>query len=476
MKLEVAGTAIVDTELTGSVTVTGCEGPADVILKDGARELLKFKTTADAVATPFALTHEHTRGRGFTVELVLKAATTCGDGRAAVSREIGASFFPVAKAFSLPGDEQVVTDTFVIEGEGNGATFLGCAANPNGTTALARVSAAGEIIVQRELPFRCSNQLRFTARSPLSGVRWVYEPGVAEVAIAPSLEVLSSRKHNATQLEILPGGDALSFSPTASPNLARFPASAADPVWVANTARVPVGPMRVLDASQARLIVYDSPGEFSYDVLMIEEYDLARGTLIDAIEIYRFPRGAAVPLPILSEDATTLFVAEPTGMGITNVYACATNLAGCSGAALKWQAVPVPGEAQKIETYAGDARLLVVTSAGTFTFDARSGDATNFGALPIDPVGNLATLSVVPTDTSAFFLLNGPAPTQQNPYPGALELLAVDDAGRGEVFRLQIASHSLAADVDEAGALWIRVGPRLVQAHPLGLYRTARTP
>lgn len=474
-KLELAGTAIVDTEVTGTITVGGCEGPASVALKDGERTLSTFQADGE---TPFAIGHEETAGRGFTVELVLRAEATCSDGRTASSREIGVSFFPVARAFRLPGDEQVVTDTFVIEGEGTAVSFLGCALNANGTTSLVRVDASGEILAQRELPFRCSKLMRFTEKDPDTGVRWLYEPGVGELAFTPSLLPLSTRRHTAMQLTILPGGDALSYAPTASPSLARFPASADNPSWTIEGVNGVVSPIRFLPPNQARIVIwYATQG---YSALAVQEFDVGLvpnpDRFLGQVEVFRYPTGAPLPVSVLDEDASTLFVAEPTGMGITNVYACATNLAGCSGDALQWQAVPVQGEAKKILTYADGARVLVVTDKGTFTFDAQSGYALNFGTAPILPFGTFVTHEVIATDSGAYFLLNGPAPTETNLHPAPLELVGVDDPGRGETFRMQIATSGLAAGVDEAGALWVRVGAGLVRTHPLSTYRSARSP
>jgi hypothetical protein len=53
------------------------------------------------------------------------------------------------------------------------------------------------------------------------------------------------------------------------------------------------------------------------------------------------------------------------------------------------------------------------------------------------------------------------------------EIVAVDTAEQGELFRYEVSS-SLSCSVDDSGQLWMRLGNNLVQTLPLFQYRAIK--
>ena len=68
-----------------------------------------------------------------------------------------------------------------------------------------------------------------------------------------------------------------------------------------------------------------------------------------------------------------------------------------------------------------------------------------------------------PTTGSTFYMFNSAAWEEGDVPPYPVEIIATDAAEKGELFRYRVPGGSLYGALDDSGALWLRVGSRLVK-------------
>jgi hypothetical protein len=177
------------------------------------------------------------------------------------------------------------------------------------------------------------------------------------------------------------------------------------------------------------------------------------------------------PAASISADGQSMYLAFGLLGGQTLVVSCPTNGTVCeTSSGQRWQSQPIQGRVVLLLPYAGTSRIAAIAHQHIWFMNPSTGAVLNKSGTAISPTGSLSVLQVqqgVGTRED-FYLLNGT--------PGSLrssEIVAVDRAENGEVFRYQVPGGDLTAAVDASGQLWMRVNQKLVKALPMSDYRQA---
>jgi hypothetical protein len=93
---------------------------------------------------------------------------------------------------------------------------------------------------------------------------------------------------------------------------------------------------------------------------------------------------------------------------------------------------------------------------------------------PLSPTGALVARIAQPGPGSAFYLFTSPVSSFDGKTPFPMEIIATDAAEKGELYRYQVPGGSLSGALDDSGALWLRVGRKLVKPLALEQYRLVR--
>lgn len=479
----------VGTSFKMNVSVTGCDSVKWLGIYD--RDV--FLKSATYVGAPTVVTlapNEVPYGRGIAADLSLVAKIVCTDGRGNSSAPQAARFFPVASVVASPTGDQIVPDLFYADGIGASVVFVGCNQSPTGARSLVKVNASGNVVgANNTLPFPCSNAAIFTNRNAVTGKRWMWEPGVGAFAYDANLTASGVVPLPVKALGVGPDGDAVIFDDTPfGAVLRRVSHRDGASVWAHGTlGKVIADPVINPDLSVTIVYFVDNLGTYSGTV-KIEKLDYRDGrqTGLYDIRIISWGIGDVAPIPPVALNASGSIVYIPTQLagGQSQVLACATNACGCGGilappascptaqaGALKWQSVALDGSAGLLLPYASDSRLAVITAHHSYFL--RTGDGLVSGSA-VDPDGALVANSVQPGKGRDFYILNGPAPSSSQPAPMPLEVVAMDSAELGVVFRYEILAGSMTAAVDDGGQVWLRIGKNLVKPLPLPEYRLVR--
>jgi len=473
--LGIPDTDAVGTTFRLNLSVSGCDTVKTLVLLDHDQPI---KTVAyKGAPTPVELSFDEVPfNHQVAAQLLLSAKVTCGNGRTVTSDPQAARFLPVAEVFSLPSGEQVAPDLFFAEGSGAATTFVGCS-EVNGARALVRVDTSGAIkAVQGSLPFACSLSSVFMDRNPASGTRWWYEPGVGAAAFDASLNRTSYFTGKVQSLVVTSNGDAVALITSSSGLTAcgyvansTAPNAPTAPTFCRQASGIPLtGP--VLNGTTVSSAYFDIVNsQASSTSLNVEKFDYTNPA--GATTKYQLallppydPVHPSYPVVAFHPDGSTLYYGVALSNGQAQVLACSTQGPGCSGATLRWTSPSFAESPLLLLPYASGARLAVVTAHHVYFIRTDTGLAANPNA--INPTGALVANGVQPGNGNDIYLLFGQSQTGL-----PLEIVGLDSAESGEVFRYGLLAGSVTVAIADDGQPWLRVGPKLVRPLPLSTYR-----
>ncbi|RKH08702.1 hypothetical protein D7V97_18640 [Corallococcus sp. CA053C] len=458
------------------VIVSGCDAVSQVAINDRETFIKTVPYTSGSMDFEIAA-NELKYTKGIAADLALNAKATCSDGRTNVSQPAAATFMPVTKLVRDPDPNgQVVTDFFIAEGGGAGVNFIGCGNPTTGIGTLFRVDAKGQLLKSVEMGLPCSPFTVYTDVNPSTDKRWVWTPGVGAIAVKSDFTISGRTKstYSLANLSVTENGDAIIADENnnvsrlkhtsnngatewnfASPwPLVAPPLKKGSDVLVAFVRQPDVSTATVLQIVVARL-GFDAAGEIKDPV--------SERVILNYNGNFSSP-----PLASFSPDGSILYLGFPFGSNQSRVQACRVDMDGCEGPALKWTSGNLPVPLQFILPYAAGSRVAAIGAQRVWFLNAETGAIANKDGKSVDASGTLRVIQVQlgRATSSEFYLLNGPARDGALP----LEIVAVDSAEKGELFRYEISS-SLSCSVDNDNRLWMRIGNDLVQALPLSDYR-----
>jgi hypothetical protein len=215
--------------------------------------------------------------------------------------------------------------------------------------------------------------------------------------------------------------------------------------------------------------LYVDPLGNNYGTIRISVFSYNNGDLLDSYDLFVLPYASIeqpiVPPAAFNVDGSVVYFPYETSAGISEVIACVTSAAPCMGANRKWTSSALPSRISQVYPFANNSRLAVVGPQKTFFLDAATGKVIN-PTKPVIPTGALVTRYIQVGAGTDLYLLNG---SSQGGLP--TEVVAVDTAEKGEVFRFEAASGSLMVGVDDDGQSWMRVNKQLVKPLSLTSYR-----
>ncbi|WP_257455790.1 hypothetical protein [Archangium lipolyticum] len=485
----------VGTSLKLSVSTSGCDQVQRVDLLDN-NELLKQVAYAGN-PTPVVLGMSEIRySRGIAATLSLTARVTCADGRTNVSQAQPATFLPVAEVVEpTSATDQVVPDLFIAEGresQGNVA-FIGCAQEGNGRSGLYKVPRSNPDSTQRvEMIIPCARNTNITDRRPAStGWRWVWTPNTGFFSVSPQFTLGTAVRVKVDRLTVLPNGDALVWDEGEGgtpKTLARYnPAgtklwelAGGSPDASKDIPGFLIGePVDRGDGTIAVPVQSGIPG--SEAEIMVGLVSSADGRWTSSFSLIdtQTPFNAPAPAVALDSTGTRLYMATQ-GTSAAYVRACAiTGIYGEAGRCdpptnRKWISPDLTGQVAALVPYASGTRLAVIATNRTWFLDTATGQVVNKDKQPLSPTGALVAQQVLPGLDQSFYLFTSGVPTESQPIPYPVEIIATDGAEKGEVFRYQVPGGSIAGATDDAGTLWLRVGRKLVKPLSLEQYRQVR--
>ncbi|MFB1481519.1 hypothetical protein [Corallococcus sp. RDP092CA] len=463
--------------LTVRVIVSGCDAVSRVDIYDRDTFLKTVPYTSGSMDFELAL-NEIKYDRGLAVGLSLNARATCADGRTNVSQPQAATFLPVAKVIKDPDPNgQVVTDYFIAEGSGANVAFIGCGNPTTGSGTLYRVDSEGVVRNSVALGIPCSAETVITSINSQSGKRWVWTPGEGAVAVDSNFGISgrTSPTYFLVNLSVMANGDALVRDRYTVSRLKHTNAGGTFQWTYKGAVLGPISPP--LEKGQQVLVPYVAQLEFSTVPQIIVAYLDANGTSQELQPVQEKKILAyngeldEPPVTAFSPDGSTLYVAFLLANNQSRVQACSTDQEGCEGAAFKWSSTTFPVPMNFLLPFAAGSRLAAIGTQRVWFLDASNGLVTNKGGTSVDASGQLriAQVQLGHATSKEFYLLNAPN------VAGALpqEIVAVDSAEQGELFRYEVSS-SLSCSVDDSGRLWMRVGNNLVQALTLPEYRAVK--
>ncbi|MHA7631871.1 hypothetical protein [Corallococcus sp. M7] len=464
--------------LTVRVIVSGCDAVSQVDIYDRDTFLKTVPYTSGSMDFELAA-NEIKYTRGLAVGLSLNARATCSDGRTNVSQPQAATFLPVTKVIKDPDPNgQVVTDFFIAEGSGTNVAFIGCGNPTTGSGTLFRVDSAGVVRNSVEMGIPCSSSTVITSINGQSGKRWVWTPGSGAVAVDANFAITgrTAPTYKLQQLSVMANGDAL-VNDLYTVSRLKHTASGGSFQWTFENAPLqPITPPK--EKGQQVLVAYPTDAGGGGNTLQIEIATLdANATSADLQPvntrvIYKYNGLISAPPPAsFSVDGSTLYMSFDFANNQSRIEACSTEAAGCEGTAYRWSSTTFPVPIRFLLPYSAGSRLAAIGDQRVWFLDSVNGIVANKGGTSVDASGQLRILQVQlgqPTSPE-FYLLTGPN------VAGALpqEIVAVDSAEKGELFRYEVSS-SLSCSVDDSGRLWMRVGNNLVQALTLPEYRAVK--
>lgn len=431
----------------------------------------------------------------FSENLNFTANMECLDGRTAQSLAASGNFWPVQEVATPVG---ALPRSFVAEGSGVSVNFIGCIAGAGGVRTLARVDRFGNLLATAQVP-GCSDGAIITDRHPLTGLRWLWDPPAGgnqskwngALAFNPkTMTVTASFSGGGTggvanirALGVGPDGDAIVWDQASlAGNQLRRIAYNGGPNEAAKWSQPlsdALNAVPVVDASQSVVVPGWRLQSGQTGTMYVERFNYnAPGTKSAHYDLIQtsFTTLLTNPAPPAQLNASGTIVyfpgVQPSGSSV--VYACSTTVADCSLAnspARKWQsAVSIPGVIAVAWPYAKYSRIAAITASSTYFLNADTGQPV---ASPSNGVvtagGNMVTLAFQPGLGREFVQLNGPNLAGADP----LEIVGLESAEAGELYRYALPSGGVTAAVDDAGQLWYRLGTKIVRPYPLNEYRIA---
>lgn len=501
--LTVLESTVVGDSVRGKVSVSGCTDVTQVqILQGGAflADAMFTKSPTDFVL-PAALFSNLYPRLGIAASLVLTAKIVCGDGRTNTSQPVGVTFFPVASKFSM-GGQQVMPDAFVAEGGLGGVptTFLGCVGTSIGT-ALGRANASGVVTQYNEsLPFACGYDTEISERSPVTGTRWVLQPGKGAYAIDANLNITAQYADDLQRMAVARDGSGIFWSSgpqTTTPFAVKLhPMGGGSAILWAAPAGGLINTTPVVN--EADLTVTLATWQYNIGTgvgnIVVFKYNFLTGALVNGVgmpagppivysQTYPMGNQPFTPYAAFNRDgsliALPLLSVDTSGTVRTTILACATSpmASQCTGSDRRWTARTFDGVVNLVLPFSAGNYFAAVGPYQAWFLDPQNGTVVNLGEQPLRPTGSLQVLGVQAGAGSEFYLLNGPASETGGTYP--IEIVATDKPESGELWRFSQGSGEsplagLYLAVDEGGQAWLRVGPDQVKPLTNVEYRAAR--
>jgi len=472
---------VVGTKVKLSVTVNGCDTVQSSQLFDRGEALKALPPNMGETLVELQ-SHEIRYKRGIAANMSLTAKAVCSDGRQSESQPVAVTFFPVESVLEGGPGVQVVTDYFIADGSGSSVSFIGCGNPPTGLPMLYRVNVNGEVTQQLQLPFVCNASTTITEKQPSTGIRWVWTPGAGVIAINESFTIISQPvpQLQLASLTVDPDGHALALETTG--RFVRLKKDAgiggALEMWeYAPSASLIGTPIFRQELGYVMLPMFSASagsveGEVSIHTLNFKTGPTSLGEPVSKPVVKFVYADATPPAASISADGQTMYLAfrPPEGAADRTVLvACPTDGTVCESTQ-RWQSETLQGRVVLLLPYAGTNRLAAIAPQHVWFINPSSGAVLNKGGTALSPTGSFNVLAVQQGVGSRedFYLLNGAGPLQTT------EIVAVDRAENGELFRYQVPGGDLTAAVDASGALWMRVNQKLVKAKPLSDYRQAQ--
>ncbi|GMU60851.1 MAG: hypothetical protein AMXMBFR34_26140 [Myxococcaceae bacterium] len=501
--LTISQATVVGDKITGRVSVSGCTNVTQVQILQGGAFLADamFTKSPTEITLPASLFSSLYSRLGIAANLTLTAKVVCADGRANTSQPVGVKFFPVASKFSL-GGAQVMPDAFVAEGGlgGTPVSFIGCVGTTIGT-ALGKADTMGNVPTYNEsLPFACGYDTEISERSPVTGTRWVLQPGQGAYAIDGSWKVTAQFMGNLKRMGVARDGSGIFWMEAAPTPVAMKlnPMGGGSPVVWTSPAGGTVNSTPVVSVGDNTVTL----STWQYNVgtavgnIVVFKYNFLTGALTNGVGpgmgppivfSQQFPMlnqpitpyaafnadGTLIILPLLSVDVS--------GTVRTTILACSTSPMGsqCTGMDRRWTSRTFDGVVNLVLPFSAGNYFAAVGPYQAWFLSAQGGAVKNLGEQPLRPSGSLQILGVQPGVGTEFYLLNGPASETTTTYP--VEIVATDKPEDGELWRFEQGSGespiaAMYMSVDESGQAWLRVGPDQVKPLTNGEYRFVRGP
>ena len=488
--LKVPSGSVADTSLPVSVTVAGCSSLPTLSLRHSGTEFKKVPFSGNP--TSFVLTKEDIpfSRTGLAAKLVLSVQGTCTDGQTSTSLEQSVTFFPVAKVVSTPAGTIAAPELFYADGYATppnpSTSFVGCQPKNDGGTSLVKTDTSGALIFSNDsLPFDCSLGSSFSAPRGPAGHRWMVEQGSPHGGAFSFDNTLKTYGGTLGQIDsfgVLPDGNGIAGSVN-PPDPATFELTSTvfqipgdNPLPASWSQRIH-GVVLASAAGTATQVYFPHyyPGLPNEGLVGVQTLD-TQGNLLNDYPLldnvqYHNDYGPALPPVAFSQDSSVIYFPSNAIGLTTTVVACRIPpqgaSSGCNGVNRVWQSVPLQGLALTLVPF-GNGLLAVVCSQATWILNIGNGKVIGQGILPD---GILTTGYFASGTQNDFYIMNGPAPSPNNPTPLPNEVVGVDSPTAGELFRYQLATDTLSVAVDQGGQSWIRIGSQLIQPWPSSVYR-----
>ena len=479
--------------LTVQVGASGCDSIQSLSIYDGEDFIKSVPYAGGGGLVPVDIgAAELKYSKGIAAQLTLKSRVVCTDGRQNDSLQQPATFFPVAEVIELPPGTsgQVVPDFFIADGSGVQLSFIGCGNLPNGLGRLFKVQKSGAVLASVDMPIPCTVNTVITGVHPTSRKRWVWTPNAGAIAVDEQLNISAKTGLQVDVLTVGPGGDALAYNSSGvGAGLHRLNHVTGLSKWskpYAVNGGMIAAPL-VTSNGTVLVASYGSNSDVG-TVLITATVDYGDSnpstggveTGSFRVKQISFAEDALprIPAAAFNADGTVLYVTIEGANQLTQVFACGTQANGCEGAAQRWSQIPVLDAAiLAMVPYANGGRVAAIGAQKIWFLDTSTGNVVNKGKQPLTTQSALVTLQVQPGGgpyPQSFYMLNGPVPTESLPTPMPVEIVGMDTAENGLLFRYQFNSGTLAAAVDFSGTLWLRVGRKLVRPLTVAEYRQVR--
>ncbi|MBM7115622.1 hypothetical protein [Archangium primigenium] len=491
VSLQLAETNTVGTRFKFAVSTSGCDQVQRLEIFDDGRSIKAVPYTSTPTQVTLS-TDELSYRKGISAPLSLSATVTCADGRTNFSQAQLATFFPVEEVVEPSSStSQVLPPYFVAEGTGNDVTFIGCAMQGN-VGVLYRVKKSDpNNPTPLELDFPCDATTLITDRKPaLTGLRWVWTRDQGVLAIKSDFSRAYSYKGAIKNVVVGPDGSALIYDVVQM----QLVSPAGTELWRSTI----TGDENFLPGTIAGEPMVRTGGLSTGTIVVpIKDDDVnATNVLVAVLEYKSGKLTATYTMDALSLDAPFWTAFDDTGsvlyLGTQQgdsavVRACALGkskpcVASEPGTRLWITTQVLQGPPAALIPYNNNARLAVVNANQTWFLDVRNlpgnkatqGGVVNKDQASLKPNGALVARFVQPGPGNAFYQFNSAIGTDATPDPYPVEIMATEEAEKGLLFRYQVQGDSLYGAVDDSGALWMRVGRKLVKPLPLARYRQLR--
>lgn len=427
----------------------------------------------------------------FAESLSLTANLTCTDGRTAQSIAANGNFWPVREVNEPVG---ALPRTFVAEGSGSSVAFIGCMAGAGGIPVLAKVDKFGNLLASAQVP-GCSGLAYISDKHPVTGLRWLYDPPdrsakwSGALAFNPKTMAVSAT-YNGTggtgaaailALGVGPDGDAVVYDGNQGASLRRIPFTGGlnvAPKWSVALPNA-LNAVPVVDASQSIVVPGWQFQTGNVGLMYVERYNYVNGVRAaqhSLVQTTFASFSTAAPPAQLNASGSIVYFPGQNPNGSSQVYACATTVDDCSFAtapARKWQSAPISDVIAVAWPYARYSRVAAITGRATTFINADTGATVGSPTNGVIAAGGqMVTLAFQPGSGREFYQLNGPNLGGAEPQ----EVVAMESAEAGELYRYAMTSGGLTAALDDAGEVWFRMGTKIVRPYPLDQYRRALLP